>query len=108
MAAKSILRIPVLLPFIAALFVRCSTLQPGPGEVVDEAMAAHRSAVSFPAADEDYFHGMDGGIALDADEVKGRNMWLVWTGGNDRFWDSSPRRHSAPSTCSRFCPRIPP
>ena len=24
---------------------------------------------------------------LTPDEVKGRNMWLVWTGGNDRFWD---------------------
>jgi hypothetical protein len=20
--------------------------------------------------------------------VMGRNMWLVWTGGNDRFWDT--------------------
>ena len=30
---------------------------------------------------------MDGGIALTPDEVKGRNMWLVWTGGNDRLWD---------------------
>ena len=24
---------------------------------------------------------------LTPDEVKGRNMWLVWTGGNDRLWD---------------------
>ena len=30
---------------------------------------------------------MDNGIALTPDEVQGRNMWLVWTGGNDRFWD---------------------
>ena len=30
---------------------------------------------------------MDNGLALTPDEVKGRNMWLVWTGGNDRFWD---------------------
>ena len=30
---------------------------------------------------------MDNGVALNADEVQGRNMWLVWTGGNDRFWD---------------------
>ena len=20
-------------------------------------------------------------------EVRGRNTWIVWTGGNDRFWD---------------------
>ncbi len=55
--------------------------------VVDEARQAGRAAQTFPAADEDYFKGMDGGIALTADEVKGRNMWLVWTGGNDRLWD---------------------
>ncbi|QNI34973.1 hypothetical protein H7849_13380 [Alloacidobacterium dinghuense] len=61
---------------------------PQPSEVQDEARRAGRAASSFPAADEDYFHDMDGGIALTPDEVKGRNMWLVWTGGNDRFWDT--------------------
>ena len=55
--------------------------------VVDEARQAGRAAQTFPAADEDYFKGMDGGITMTADEVKGRNMWLVWTGGNDRLWD---------------------
>ncbi len=30
---------------------------------------------------------MDGGIALKPAEVRGRNTWIVWTGGNDRFWD---------------------
>ncbi|HET6411245.1 MAG TPA: hypothetical protein VFG53_04240 [Anaeromyxobacter sp.] len=58
-----------------------------PGQVLDEALRAHRQAASFPAADEDYFHDMDGGAALTPDEVKGRNTWLVWTGGNDRMWD---------------------
>ncbi len=57
------------------------------GAVLDEARRADRQAQSFPAADEDYFHAMDGGIALTPDEVKGRNMWLVWTGGDDRLWD---------------------
>ncbi len=60
---------------------------PKPGEVQDEARRAGRAASSFPAADEDYFRDMDGGIVLTADEIEGRNMWLVWTGGNDRFWD---------------------
>jgi hypothetical protein len=55
--------------------------------VVDEAKQAGRSGQSFPAADEDYFRAMDGGIALSPDEVKGRNMWIVWTGGDDRLWD---------------------
>ena len=56
-------------------------------QVIDEARQAGRSAQSLPAADEDYFHAMDGGIPFTADEVKGRNMWLVWTGGDDRLWD---------------------
>ena len=60
---------------------------PKPGQVLDEAKAAGRDAASFPAAAEDYFHDMDGGIALSPEEVKGRNTWNVWTGGNDRFWD---------------------
>lgn len=51
-------------------------------------MRAHRGVASFPAADEDYFHDMDGGLALTPEQIKGRNMWLVWTGGNDRFWDT--------------------
>src|SRR5271169_4012568 len=55
--------------------------------VVDEARQAGRAAQTFPAADEDYFRDMDGGIPLTPDEVKGRNMWQVWTGGNDRLWD---------------------
>ena len=59
-----------------------------PGKVPDEAQRAHRTAASFPAADEDYFKDMDGGLPLTREEVQGRNMWLVWTGGNDRFWDA--------------------
>ena len=71
----------------ALLFAGCGKRDPAPGTVQDEAMAAGRTAESFPAADEDYFKGMDGRIALTANEVKGRNNWIVWTGGNDRFWD---------------------
>jgi hypothetical protein len=63
-------------------------LAPQPGKVLDEARRANRSAASLPAAAEDYFHDMDGGVALSPDEVKGRNSWIVWTGGNDRFWDA--------------------
>ena len=60
---------------------------PRPGEVLDEAMQAGRSAESFAQADEDWFHDMDNGVALTPEEIKGRNMWIVWSGGNDRFWD---------------------
>ena len=69
-----------------AVLAACSK-QPQPGEVLDEAKRAGRDAASFPHADEDYFHDMDGGVALTPDEIKGRNMWLVWSGGNDRLWN---------------------
>jgi hypothetical protein len=60
---------------------------PHPREVVDEARLAGRDAASFPAADEDYFHDMDGGGNLTKSQIIGRNNWIVWTGGNDHLWD---------------------
>jgi hypothetical protein len=58
------------------------------GLVVDEARRVNRTAGSFPAADADYFRDMDGSIPLSQAEIQGRNMWMAWTGGNDRFWDT--------------------
>jgi hypothetical protein len=65
--------------------------QPPPGQVFDEARRARRTAASFPAAGEDYFHDMDGGIALTPGEIKGRNTWIVWSGGDDLLWDVMSR-----------------
>lgn len=84
-----------LLFAFAALAALSGCGGPEPGTVQDEAMRAGRNAASFPAADEEYFADMDGGYKRDADpsvklnanEVRGRNSWIVWTGGNDRFWD---------------------
>jgi hypothetical protein len=56
-------------------------------QVLDEARRAGRSAASLPQATEDYFHDMDNGVALTPEEIRGRNMWIMWSGGNDRFWD---------------------
>ena len=73
---------------------------PRPGKVQDEAKRAGLTADKFPPAGRDddyaskynapadYFEAMDNGVGLTDDEVKGRDMWLVWTGGNDRFWDA--------------------
>ena len=55
--------------------------------IEDEAVQAGVKDAVFVHADEDYFREMDGGVALSPAEVRGRNMWNVWTGGNDRFWD---------------------
>jgi hypothetical protein len=74
--------------FCSLFFTACATKpEAEPGTVQDEARQANRPANTFAAADEDYFHDMDGGIALTPEEIKGRNTWIIWTGGNDRLWD---------------------
>jgi hypothetical protein len=88
-------RLLISLAATAALFSLAGCNEPAPGTVKDEPMRAGRTAASFPAADEDYFADMDGGykrasdssVKLEVGEVRGRNTWIVWTGGNDRFWD---------------------
>lgn len=72
---------------VALFFAGCGKGSPMPGTVLDEAMQAGRTAESFPAADEDYFKEMDGGVELTPNEIKGRNNWIIWTGGNDRLWN---------------------
>jgi hypothetical protein len=105
---KLLLVIACVLALIAiGILIWCFT-KPRPGHVLDEAARMNRSAESFPAADEDYFAEMDYGVTknpelvrtrldpyvphISAEEprlraVKGRNNWIVWTGGNDLFWN---------------------
>ncbi|HEX9671125.1 MAG TPA: hypothetical protein VGC93_16780, partial [Thermoanaerobaculia bacterium] len=87
--------------------------KPEPGTVLDEAAAAGRAPDTLAGAGEDYFHDMDYGATHDSEAVraalapyvpgisaaaavqavaKGRNNWIVWSGGNDRFWDEISRR----------------
>src|SRR5262249_8237634 len=70
-----------------AFFVWKRYNTPQPGHVLDEALTIGRQAETFRAADEDYFHDMDSGVPLTPEEVAGRNTWLVWTAGTERFWD---------------------
>lgn len=81
------------------LLLGCSA-KPQPGQVQDEAKRAGRDVSSFPAAGEDYFHDMDQiadethplhPLPLSAQEVMGRNTWIIWTGGDDRLWDRLSR-----------------
>ncbi|WP_437672405.1 hypothetical protein [Sorangium sp. So ce131] len=78
----------VLLPLGLLALVSCRR-HPQPGHVLDEARSAGRTAASLNAAEEDYFHDMDFGLTLTPDEVRGRNTWILWSGGNDRFWDKA-------------------
>src|SRR5262249_8911766 len=40
---------------------------------------------------EDVFKGMDKGIILGPDEIKGRNTWNLWCAGTEVFWDRMSR-----------------
>ena len=59
-----------------------------PGHVLDEAMRAHRTAAVVSGGRRRLLprHGRRR-CRSRREEIQGRNMWLVWTGGNDRFWD---------------------
>jgi|CZKI01.1.fsa_nt_gi hypothetical protein len=45
-----------------------------------------RKPGDFPELAVDVFKPMDGGIALSDDEIKGRNTWNLWCGGDEQFW----------------------
>ncbi|SEH29985.1 c-type cytochrome [Rhizobium sp. NFR12] len=108
----------VLFLFVAG-FVVWSLIQPPSdqfGKVEDEAKLARRDVSSLPAATEPYFAEMDKGLlkgieggeypqeirqiaaatgldpeAIRQAAIRGQNAWIVWTGGNDRFWDFAAR-----------------
>ena len=79
---------------LAALWLGGCSNEPA-GVVKDEAMLAGVTADKLKGADDDYLHDMDYGykirtdpsLALSPAEIRGRNSWIVWTFGNDRFWD---------------------
>ncbi len=88
------------------------------GEMKDEAMLVNRDAKSFPASADPYFAEMDKGVLKQGNAesssvlskwatalklspeqvrqsaIKGQNSWLVWTGGNDRFWDDMANKYT--------------
>jgi len=67
-------------------FLRCAPA------IVDDAKAAGKTVADFPQANSHAFDAMDGGIALTEDETKGRNTWLLWTAGDQTFWDRMAQR----------------
>ncbi len=88
---KILIALFVLVVAVVAVLFLTWWRSPKIGNVRDEAQRAGLKAEDFKAADEDYFKDMDRGskgpIALTADEIKGRNTWIVWTAGDDRLWD---------------------
>jgi mono/diheme cytochrome c family protein len=67
--------------------------------IPDEAMAAGKAKEDFAADAVDYFPQMDRmappgvgigqlqPLSLTTAEIQGRNTWMLWTGGNEAFWD---------------------
>ena len=75
---------------IAVNVLSCGPREPRPGTVQDEAMRAGVKPEEMVRPTPDYFRDMDDNVprpALNQADVEGRNMWIVWTGGNDRMWD---------------------
>jgi hypothetical protein len=58
----------------------------------DDAKAAGLVAADFPETSSRMFKDMDGGVKLDRAETKGRNSWILWTAGNQVFWDRMANR----------------
>src|SRR5262252_2019568 len=91
----SLRRVSVWAAAVATLSFGCSSKGPHPGTVLDEAKRAGVGPEQFTAAPEDYFHEMDFNLvngqphrAFTKAEIQGRNMWLVWTAGDDRLWNT--------------------
>ena len=61
--------------------------------------AGGRKPADFPELDADVFKPMDAGmikavngsIELTPEEIRGRNTWNLWCGGNEQFWDRVAR-----------------
>lgn len=56
-------------------------------KIVDSAMAEGKTVADFPQTASAWFDDMDNAVALTDEQRKGRNTWLLWSGGNQDFWD---------------------
>lgn len=105
----------VIIGVAGFLVVRAMVFPPSDqfGAVEDEARQAGRTAETLTGAQDEYFVEVDKGLLAKPDDgedypveilqvaqdtglepeevrlaaIRGQNMWLVWTGGNDRFWN---------------------
>src|ERR1035441_5072616 len=53
--------------------------------------AGGRSPADFPERGAAVLKPMDGGIELNANEIKGRNTWDLWCAGDEQFWERMSR-----------------
>ena len=81
---------PGLLALVTAARLVAACAHPAE-HAADDARAAGLTPADFPEITADVFSKMDGGIRLTEDEIKGRNAWILWTAGNQAFWDRLAR-----------------
>src|SRR6266545_3301197 len=81
----SLLAIFVVLTAISLASFSCT----GSSPLTDD--AGGRKPEDLPEIAFDVFKPMDGGIALSAEEIKGRNTWNLWCAGTEQFWDRMAR-----------------
>lgn len=86
---KAASRLASAVLLLAAVFVAISC-HSRPADVLRDD-AGGRTPADFPELAVDVFKPMDGGLTLDPDEIKGRNTWNLWCGGNEQFWDRMAR-----------------
>lgn len=84
------LRLQLAAAFAGVAFLWLSAAA-GCSSEVGEDRAGGRKPEDFPELAADVFRPMDGGLRLSADEIKGRNTWNLWCGGNEQFWDRMAR-----------------
>jgi hypothetical protein len=79
----------VRLAVAATLTAALSCGSPAPEDRFRFSTGTSRDDFMNPPA-VDPLKGMDTGdttIALTASEIRGRNTWMIWTAGNEEFWD---------------------
>lgn len=76
---------------IAAVAVVIFLILKKESPIQDAAKQAGKTTKDFPQTATRMLDAMDGGIQLTEDERKGRNTWILWTAGNDAFWDHMAR-----------------
>jgi len=109
------LGLTVVVAIVAFFAIRAFILPPSDqfGNVDDEAKVAGLTVADLRGADDEYFVDADKGLlvkpadgadypmeilqvagdvglepeAVRQAAIRGQNMWMVWTGGNDRFWE---------------------
>ena len=104
---------------VCLLSTACSTYDP---DVQDEAAAIRdnpklgtsalpqdEKGTLYPTHPDDAFKGMDShvqkvyGHEFSEDEIKGRNTWVMWSGGNQEFWDYLSRNSNGIVDLLKLC-----